>query len=128
MDHSNSAGRIFGTKTKTWNADLVVKLSAPDDHDPEEGCRFVVEYEKHRGLHGELVRGFTAWMDTPEPTLTNIHPDTSWEMDWVTDSRQEEVWALAVSGLSVRKIASKTGVAKSTVADWIRRGKRLGRC
>ena len=77
MDHSNSAGSIFGTKTKTWNADLVVKLSAPDDHDPEEGCRFVVEYEKHRGLHGELVRGFTAWMDTPEPTLTNIRPDTS---------------------------------------------------
>ncbi len=128
MDHSNSAGSIFGTKTKMWNADLVIKLSAPDDHDPEEGCRFVVEFEKHRGLHGELVRGFTAWMDTPEPTLTNIHPDTSWEMDWVTDSRQEEVWALSVSGLSVRKIASKTGVPKSTVADWVRRGKRLGKC
>ncbi len=127
FDHSNAAGSIFGTKTKTWNADLVIKLSLPDDHDPEAGCRFIVECEKHRGLLGEQVRSFTAWLETPQATVSDIRPDTRWDMSWTTDSRQEEVWRLA-SGMSVRKIAEHVGVPKSTVADWIRRGKRLGKC
>ena len=106
---------------KEWNCDLVIKLTQPSDHDPEDGCRFVVEYSKHRGLYGEAVRSFLAWMVTPEPTVSDIRPSARWEMDWNLDAQKKQVFELAVSGASVREIAAHTKVPKSTVNDWLRR-------
>ena len=128
MDHSNAAGNVFGTKTKLFNCDLVLKLVLPDDHDPEEGCRFIVEYQKHRALRGEIVRSFTAWMEENPVTLANILGGTTWGSSWTTDARQKEVWELSLSHKSVREIAKEVGVPKSTVARWIAAGKRLGEC
>lgn len=58
--HANRQGGPRGLSKAEDVIDLNIKLSRPEDYKAEEGARFVVEFDKARGIHGPAAAPFTA--------------------------------------------------------------------
>lgn len=104
VHHAGKNGQQRGASKREDVLDLVIELRHPDDYEPEEGARFEVHYTKARGLIGNDVRPFEASL-----------VDGTWQVKEIDDRDTAKIIELKELGLSVREIASDTGLSKSTV-------------
>jgi hypothetical protein len=106
IHHAGKGGQQRGTSRREDVLDTVMALRKPGDHEPDQGARFEVHFEKSRGFYGDDAKPF-------EGTLT---PSGTWAMRELADVDLARVAALTADGLSVRDIAEETGITKSRVS------------
>jgi putative DNA primase/helicase len=106
IHHSNKSGGQRGTSRKEDVLNTVIGLKRPPGYTSEEGARFEVHYEKARGFFGPEAEPFEAW----------LKPD-GWQTGPLqqADNSPDTLRALKGEGLSLRDIAARTGMTKSTV-------------
>ncbi len=118
VHHDGKTGRQRGTSAIEDVCTQVLQLKRPESSTAVDGARFEVHYTKSRGVYGAAAA----------PLVAEIRDPDSDGLDWLwapledrrADQRRE-VYALKGEGLSVRDIAKRTGVARSTVSDWLKK-------
>lgn len=105
IHHAGKGGLQRGTSRREDVLDTVIALRRPDDHEPDQGARFQVHYEKSRGFHGKDAEPFEAKLDA-----------AGWTTRDLADAVMERIIALTEEGLTVRDIASETGISASRVS------------
>lgn len=105
IHHDGKNGSQRGTSKKEDVLDSVIGLKRPPDYQAEHGARFEVHFEKARGFYGPDAEPFEAQLEGDAWTTRPVRsaPD------------DKSLFALRQSGLSVRDIADRTGVPRSTV-------------
>jgi len=112
VHHAGKGGGQRGTSRKEDVLDSVVSLKRPIDYDASQGARFEVHFGKARGFWGEDAQPFEARL-----------VDGKWETgEIVIDDSGDTIRALKDGGATVRDIAARLGISKSTVADRLKRG------
>jgi hypothetical protein len=106
VHHAGKGGAQRGTSKKEDTLDSVISLSRPPGCSASEGARFEVRFTKNRGFWGEDAEPFEARFADGQWTTGEI----------VADDSDEALEALRAEGLSVRDIASRTGVPRSSVS------------
>lgn len=104
--HAGKNGAQRGTSKKEDILDTVISLRKPPDYSPADGARCEVHFEKNRGFYGDDAKPFEANLVDEQWQLTEIK----------TGDDVETLVNLRHSGMSIRDIAERTGVPKSTVA------------
>jgi putative DNA primase/helicase len=112
VHHAGKGGAQRGTSRKEDVLDSVVSLKRPIDYDASEGARFEVHFTKNRGFFGDDAAPFEARL-----------ADGRWETgEIIQDDSVETIRALKGDGATVREIAKRLGIPKSTVSDKLKRG------
>lgn len=110
IHHAGKSGGQRGTSAREDVLDSVVNLKRPPDYEASEGARFEVHYTKARGFHGIDAEPFEARFDGEVWTMGPIQAGDD----------NEALIGMKKSGMSVREIAERTGIAKSTVSRRLR--------
>jgi len=106
VHHAGKGGGQRGTSRKEDTLDTVVSLTRPPGYEASEGARFEVRYTKSRGF----------WGDDAEPFEARF-ADGGWSTsEIVAEDSDAALAALQAEGLSIREIAERCGLPKSTVA------------
>jgi putative DNA primase/helicase len=113
IHHAGKGGDQRGTSKREDVLDTSISLRRPPDYNPTEGARFEVHIEKGRGILGNDAKPF-------EAMLTVLATgETVWTIREIDDVNLARVRALAEdTEMSIRDIASETGIPKSTVS-WL---------
>lgn len=104
IHHSGKGGSQRGTSRKEDVLNTIVALKKPHDYAGAHGARFEIHFEKHRGFFGTDAEPFEAWLRNGE-----------WQTDTIKKMPEDDIRRMSEAGLSVRDIAEKTGIPKSTV-------------
>jgi putative DNA primase/helicase len=111
IHHAGKGGGQRGTSKKEDVLDTVIALRRPADYEPSHGARFEVHFTKSRGFYG----------DDASPFEAHFSGDT-WAINEINRADDDNALiSLKAQGLSVRQISERTGIAKSTVADKLKR-------
>jgi RecA-family ATPase len=106
IHHAGKGGGQRGTSRKEDTLDTLISLSRPPGYLAIEGARFEVRFTKSRGFWGEQAEPFEAKF-----------ADGNWmTSEILADDSDTALFALRNEGLSVRDIAERSGLPKSTVA------------
>ncbi len=114
IHHQGKGGQQRGSSRKEDVLDLVLALKRPDDFDPAEGARFLVEVEKARGLMGDALKTF-------EARLTVIDNAARWAFSDPVDPLLEDVRLLLAGGKTQRQIAVAIDKSVGLVNKLVRR-------
>jgi AAA domain len=106
VHHAGKAGTQRGSSRKEDVLNTVIGMRRPPDYSADQGCRFELRFEKARGFHGPEAQPFEARLIGNQWAISDIK---------VADDT-ETLKALRAHGLSLRDIADRTGLGKSTVA------------
>ncbi len=112
IHHAGKGGGQRGTSRKEDVLDSVVSLTRPPGYQASEGARFEVRFTKSRGFWGDDAEPF-------EARFANSRWSTS---EIVADNSDEALATLKAEGLSVRDIAERTGLPRSTVGRRLKEG------
>jgi len=120
IHHDGKSGNQRGTTKREDVLDTVISLKRPGDYKPEEGARFEVHYEKHRGFYGDDAKPFEAKLTTD--------PDGKqyWTLKNLEDSLTERVAKLLNEGIPQSEIHDMIGVAKGTVSKHKKKAQAQG--
>lgn len=80
VHHAGKSGDQRGTTRKLDALNTVIKLTHPPDYHQSHGCRFLLDFEKSRGVYGHDVASFEAAM-----TLTDRY---IWEKSDVYEQKR----------------------------------------
>lgn len=106
IHHDGKGGQQRGTSKKEDVLDSVISLRRPPDYTADQGCRLEVRFTKSRGFHGTDAEPF-------EARLTG----NTWELsDIKAGDDDDTLKTLRKQGLTIRDIADRTGLSKSTVS------------
>ena len=106
IHHAGKGGSQRGTSRKEDTLDSVISLERPPGYMASEGARFEVRFTKSRGFWGDDAKPFEAQLSRGLWAISEI----------VADDSVEGLSTMRSEGLSVRQIAERTGLPKSTVA------------
>lgn len=109
IHHAGRGGNARGTSKREDVLDTVISLKHPDDYIPSEGARFEVHLTKARGIYGDDAMPFEAKLETADGRAI-------WTTRAIPDAEAEQVLDLSLANMTVRDIASETGLSKSKVA------------
>jgi hypothetical protein len=112
VHHAGKGGGQRGTSRKEDTLDSVISLTRPPGYEANEGARFEVRFTKSRGFYGEDAEPFEARFADGVWATSEI----------VADDSDAMLAALQAEGQSIREIADRTGVPRSTVARRLRGG------
>jgi AAA domain len=112
IHHAGKGGGQRGTSRKEDVLDSVISLSRPPVYSATEGARFEVRFTKSRGFWGSDAEPFEARFADGRWTTGEI----------VAADSDAAIEAMYESGLSIRDIEERTGIARSTVARKLKRG------
>jgi putative DNA primase/helicase len=105
VHHAGKGGQQRGTSRKEDVLDSVISLERPPGYVASEGARFEVRFTKSRGFFGQDAEPFEARF-----------ADGTWSTcEIVADDTDEAIAAMRSEGLSIRAIAERTGLPKSTI-------------
>lgn len=116
------AGKTNGQRGSSAHEDVmhtVIALQHPEAYVPQDGARFVIKYEKCRGLLGQDVEPVEAQLTTGE----NGRPI------WVTrspDSVTADIVECAKAGMATKEIMEHTGKSKSWICETIANARKRG--
>ena len=114
VHHGGKNGAQRGTSKREDVLDTVISLRLPDDHDPDEGARVHVVFEKSRGLAGRDVDSFEARLEVTKSGAL-------WRAAPIVDPDDEEILKLHRAGKSQREIARKVGRDQANVSRRLRK-------
>jgi putative DNA primase/helicase len=106
IHHGGKSGAQRGTSRKEDVLDTVISLRRPPDYAADQGCRFELHFEKARGFYGPDAEPFEARLVGNQWAITDIK----------SGDDVETLKALRKQGLSIRDIAERTGLGRSTVS------------
>jgi len=109
VHHSAKSGQQRGTSRREDVLDTVIGLRRPTDYSPDEGARFEVHIEKSRAFSGDAAKPFEARLAS-----TGDGRGLTWVASDLKPSHTDEAIALFRRGLSVRGVAVRLGMTKST--------------
>jgi putative DNA primase/helicase len=109
VHHSNKIGDQRGTSRREDVLDTVLSLKRPVDYSPDEGARFEVHVEKSRAFSGDASKPFEASLAS-----TGDGRGLTWVATDLKPNNLDEAIALFRSGISVREVAARLGMTKST--------------
>ena len=104
VHHSARSGAQRGTSRREDVMDTVLALRPPAEAHATAGARFEVHVEKNRGFWAEAMVPFGAMLR-----------DGGWHMEALSDPHTPLVVALTEEGWSIRQIAERLELSKSTV-------------
>jgi hypothetical protein len=117
IHHTGKGKDQRGTSSREDILDVSIRLEQPSDYEPSEGARFLVKFEKARGLTGV----------EPEPFEARLQADAEGKLGWtmrpIEDAHLADILELKAEGKSVRKIAQELGLSKSAVHRALNKGK-----
>jgi energy-coupling factor transporter ATP-binding protein EcfA2 len=119
VHHSGKGGDQRGTSRREDHLDTVLKLSLPADHDPENGCRFNMEFSKARHLQGRDSQSLEFSMNTDSDSAR-------WTYATLKESTYHRVIELINDGLKQTEIASELNVDRSTVSRHCKKAETEG--
>jgi len=120
VHHDGKGGQQRGTSRKEDVLDTVIYLRKPGDYQDEEGARFEVHYEKHRGFYGDDAKAFEAQL------IKNQDGQHTWAMKDLDESLTERVAALLNDGIPQKEIADLLKVTPGAVSKCKKKAQAQG--
>ncbi len=109
VHHSGKGGAQRGTSRREDMLDVVISLRRPQDYVATEGARFIVAFEKARGLSGDAVKEFEA----------SLTVDTADRQVWTTrgcaDTELHRLAQLVKEGANRRELAEELDLSRFAV-------------
>jgi hypothetical protein len=106
--HAGKGGTQRGTSKREDILDTVIALRRPTDYRPDQGARFEVHFEKHRGFHGAEAESFEARYEERDGAAI-------WSRTAIADVELKRVADAIRDGMSLREAAAELGINKSKV-------------
>jgi putative DNA primase/helicase len=117
--HAGKAGNQRGTSKREDVLDSVIALRRPQDYRAEEGARFEVHFEKHRGFYGADAEPFEARYEERDGAAV-------WTRRTIADVEMKRVVDAMGDGMSLRNAATELGMSKSKVERLKAKAKERG--
>ena len=117
--HAGKGGNQRGTSKREDVLDSVIALRRPQDYRPDQGARFEVHFEKHRGFHGADAEPFEARYEERDGAAI-------WTRTTIADVEMKRVVKAMQDGMSLRDAATELGVTKSKVERLKAKAKEQG--
>jgi putative DNA primase/helicase len=108
VHHAGKGGGQRGTSKREDVLDSVIALRRPQDYRPNQGARFEVHFEKHRGFHGSNAEPFEARYEERDGAAI-------WTRTTIADVEMKRVVEAMRDGMSLRDAATELGMTKSKV-------------
>lgn len=121
LHHSGKSGTQRGTSGREDNLDIVIELKHPQGYVPEDGCRYIMHFTKHRLPQNEL-----SLIRETEFKLIPEGDHYTWSWGDVKKEIRRECLRLLADGNDQKSICSILGVTKGYVskmkASFIKKG------
>jgi len=112
LHHTGKMGQQRGTSAREDNADCSVLLKKPHDFVPEDGCRFIVSFDKARVSQQHLsLIGDTEFKLTQSPGVS------TWTWGNVKKQRNKEIMQMLDEGLPYDAIKDTLGCSKAYISQ-----------
>jgi putative DNA primase/helicase len=119
VHHAGKGGNQRGTSKREDVLDTVAALRRPQDYHPDQGARFEVHFEKHRGFHGVDAEPFEARYEERDGAAI-------WTRATIADVELKRVADAIREGMSIREAANELGMNKSKVERLKAKAKEQG--
>lgn len=111
LHHAGKSGRQRGTSGREDALDIVINLSAPPRYLPTDGAKFIVSFEKARGVCGDRL----------SPLTFCISENTDGHLIWMTNvstasSKKEIIISLLGNGIEPSEIINLVGCSKQNIS------------
>jgi putative DNA primase/helicase len=106
--HAGKGGNQRGTSKREDVLDSVIALRRPHDYHPDQGARFEIHFEKHRGFYGSDAEPFEARYEERDDAAI-------WTRTAIADVDMRRVVDALRDGMSIREAAAELGMSKSKV-------------